>query len=245
MSLFPLLPDPAVNLLPFDGVVNDYGVLLPPAEADVFLRTLLAEVPWRHDEVRLFGRRITTARQVAWYGDEAYVYGYSGVARSALPWSPPLLALKARVEAALNASFNSCLLNLYRDGSEGMAWHSDDEAVLGRESLIASLSFGAARRFAFLHKVSGEKRELWLAYGQLLVMRGETQRFWRHALLKSARVRAPRISLTFRRFFFCCLGKLLFMRRTVDEFIRRFVLRVSCFCYQCREFLCRVARAGW
>ncbi|WP_373779548.1 alpha-ketoglutarate-dependent dioxygenase AlkB, partial [Neisseria dentiae] len=94
--------------------------------------------------------------------------------------------------------FNSCLLNLYSDGLEGMAWHSDDEKELGRNTVIASVSFGATRKFAFKHKRTGEKRELMLSHGQLIVMRGETQSHWLHAVMKSAKIREPRVNLTFR-----------------------------------------------
>lgn len=197
-------PDPAANLLPCDGIVNDYGPLFAPPEADAHLAALLAHTPWRHDEVVIHGRRITTARQVAWVGDAAFAYTYSGVTRTATPWSATLLAIKRQVEAAIAPIspivFNSCLLNLYRDGSQGMAWHSDDEKELGPETVIASLSFGAARTFAFRHKRSGEKREMLLQHGQLIVMRGATQSHWQHALMKSARVHAPRVNLTFRTF---------------------------------------------
>ena len=201
-DLFALPVDPSANLLPCDGIVNDYGQLLSACEADALFATLLAEVPWRHDEVRLFGRHITTARQVAWYGDSALTYTYSGITRTALPWHPAVLAVKTRIEETLRATspatFNSCLLNHYADGAQGMAWHSDDEAELGAAPLIASLSLGAARKFAFKHKTHGEKRELFLHHGQLIVMRGTTQSHWLHAVMKSTRVKTPRISLTFR-----------------------------------------------
>ena len=204
LDLFAAAPEPAANLLPCDGIVNDYGLLYPADEADGLLRYLLDEIAWRHDEAVIYGRRIVTARQVAWYGDAAFDYRYSGVTRTALPWTDVLLALKARVEERIAATsptrFNACLLNLYRDGSQGMAWHSDDEKELGPETVIASLSFGAARTFAFRHKRSGEKREMLLQHGQLIVMRGATQSHWQHALMKSARVHAPRVNLTFRTF---------------------------------------------
>lgn len=201
-DLFAALHSPANNLLPFDGIVNDYGAVFAPDEADGFLRYLLECIPWQHDQAVIYGKRITTARKVAWYGDAAFDYRYSGATRTALPWSDELLAIKAQVEARIATisptRFNSCLLNLYADGSQGMAWHSDDEASLGHNSVIASLSFGATRKFALRHKRTGDKREMLLQHGQLMVMRGATQSHWQHAIMKSARVHTPRVNLTFR-----------------------------------------------
>ncbi|PJK08948.1 2OG-Fe(II) oxygenase [Lysobacteraceae bacterium NML08-0793] len=206
--LFAAQQDPADNLLPFDGILNDHGAVFAPDEADAHLRHLLADIPWRHDEVVIAGRRISTARQVAWYGDAAFGYTYSGVTRTALPWTDRLLAIKARVEQCMapirpeypGFRFNACLLNLYADGTQGMAWHSDDEANLGPDTVIASVSFGATRTFALRHKRTGDKREMPLTHGQLIVMRGSTQTHWQHAVLKSTRIHAPRVSLTFRTF---------------------------------------------
>jgi alkylated DNA repair dioxygenase AlkB len=136
---------------------------------------------------------------VAWFGDAAYRYTYSGVTRTALAWTADLLALKTLVEERTRARFNSCLLNRYASGREGMAWHSDDEGSLGRDPVIASLSFGAQRRFAFRHKRDGHGVELILEHGSLLVMAGATQHHWQHALPKSAKIDGERINLTFRR----------------------------------------------
>lgn len=197
-------PDPSRNLLPFDGIVNDFGIIHAQAEADALFERLEREVAWCHDEAVRYGKRIVTARQVAWYGDAAFSYTYSGVTRTALVWNDLLTGIRAQVEARLGdvcpVRFNSCLLNRYASGAEGMAWHSDDEREMGRNAVIASLSFGATRKFGFRHKRSGEKREMMLRHGQLIVMRGETQSHWQHAILKTARVHSPRISLTFRTY---------------------------------------------
>lgn len=199
-TLFPDLGLPEHNLLPYDGEVRLLGSPFAAAEADHYLHSLLQDTPWQHDQVRLYGKTLTTARQTAWYGDNGLLYTYSGIARAARPWTPLLLEIKQRVEAhaaaVCKAHFNSCLLNLYADGRQGMAWHSDDEAELG--PVIASLSFGATRRFAFRHKQTQEKRILPLAHGQLLLMYGATQQYWQHALLKNTAVKQLRINLTFR-----------------------------------------------
>ncbi len=202
LDLFDTPPAPEANLLPYDGIVNDYGVIFAAHRADALLDALLRDIPWRHDEAVVYGRHISTARKVAWYGDGAFSYTYSGITRTALPWSGVLPEIKRTVEARLAAVsstvFNSCLLNLYSDGLEGMVWHSDDEQELGRNTVIASVSFGATRKFAFKHKRTGEKRELMLSHGQLIVMRGETQSHWLHAVMKSAKIHEPRVNLTFR-----------------------------------------------
>ena len=125
-------------------------------------------------------------------------YRYSGVNHQARIWTPPLRALRDRVDTLVGVHFNSCLLNRYEDGNQGMAWHSDDEAELGPETVIASVSFGATRKFAFRHRHTRQKVEMLLHHGQLIVMRGQTQAHWQHALMKSTRVTQPRVNLTFR-----------------------------------------------
>ena len=187
-----------INLLPADGIADYYGQVLAPAEASHYLDRLMQQIEWRNDEAVIFGRHIVTKRKVAWYGDSDYTYAYSNIVRQALPWTQDLLALKDLTERVTAATYNSCLLNLYHDGDEGMAWHSDDEKELAKEGAIASLSFGAERRFLFRHRVSKEQVELSLAAGSLLVMRGTTQAHWLHSLPKMKKVRAPRVNLTFR-----------------------------------------------
>lgn len=195
-------PEVPPNLLPRDGIVEDYGPLVAPAQADAWLQVLLADVPWQHDEVVMYGRRIVTARQTAWYGDAGMHYRYSGITRQPRPWLPVLAQIRAQVEKRLasvvSVRFNSCLLNRYEDGSQGMSWHADDEPELGDAPVIASLSLGATRKFVLRHRRDGQKVALMLEHGQLLVMRADTQRHWQHAVMKSARVHAPRLNLTFR-----------------------------------------------
>jgi alkylated DNA repair dioxygenase AlkB len=190
--------DPAANLLPCDGTANYHGPIFSSIEASRYLEALLNGVPWKNDEAIIFGRHIITARKVAWYGDSDYSYTYSGTTKQALVWNEELRALKAIVERITGAAFNSCLLNLYHNGSEGMAWHSDDEKVLGRNSTIASLSFGAERKFCFKHKRTHESVSIMLEDGSLLVMKDATQTHWLHSLPKSKKITAPRINLTFR-----------------------------------------------
>lgn len=192
----PFSPD--TNLLPYDGEVFYFGKVFSLEECARFYKKLLSSIEWRNDETLIFGRRIVTEREVAWYGDERYRYRYSGTEKQALPWTPALLELRSRVQELSGALYNSCLLNLYHSGEEGMGWHSDDEKTLQREAPIASVSFGATRKFAFRHKETKETVALMLEPGSLLVMQGATQRCWRHALPKMKKVNEPRINLTFR-----------------------------------------------
>ena len=186
------------NLLPFDGIVNYHGMVWGQFEADHFLKVLSTDIAWEHDEVMMFGKKITTKRKVAWYGDKPFDYTYSHVKKSALPWTAVLKAIKDKVEQASGETYNSCLLNLYHNGEEGMGWHTDNEKELKKEGAIASVSFGAVRKFAFKHKETQEKVELTLDNGSLLVMKGTTQSHWLHRLPPSKKITVPRINLTFR-----------------------------------------------
>jgi len=186
------------NLLPYDGEVLYLGPIFGAEEALEMFRVLEETVRWTNDVVHIFGKTYVTARKVAWYGDREFSYAYSGHNRVALPWTNLLKELKAKAEGLSDCSFNSCLLNLYHEGNEGMGWHSDDESSLVPEAAIASLSFGAQRRFAFRHKETREKRECLLENGSLLVMKGQTQTAWQHSLPKTSKPIGPRINLTFR-----------------------------------------------
>ena len=198
MQLFDFPADPSVNLLPGDGIVHYYGKLMSSEEASTMTEALLNHIEWRNDEAVIYGKRIITKRKVAWYGEEPFSYTYSNTTKTALPWTPELLALKNLAEKHSGETYNSCLLNLYHDGSEGMAWHSDGEKDLRKNGAIGSLSFGAERKFCFKHKQTGEKIDVFLEAGSLLVMKGETQTHWLHRLPPSTKIHQPRINLTFR-----------------------------------------------
>jgi alkylated DNA repair dioxygenase AlkB len=199
MKLLNLNTEGITNLLPADGEVNYYGKILTPDEANNYQEILLNNIPWKNDEAVIFGRHIITKRKVAWYADTNYSYTYSNTTKQALPWTKELLELKDLVEQLTGEHFNSCLLNLYHNGDEGMAWHSDDEKSLGKDTSIASLSFGAERKFALKHRATKEATSLILENGSLLVMKGTTQTNWLHSLPKSKKIVTPRVNLTFRR----------------------------------------------
>lgn len=191
-------PHQTINLLPYDGTTNYHGKILTHQEATHYLQKMLTTIQWKNDEAIIFGRHIITKRKVAWYGDKDYAYTYSNTTKQALPWTKELLELKTLVEKISGTQYNSCLLNLYHDGNEGMAWHSDDEKALGKNTDIASLSLGAERKFSLKHKKDKETVSTILENGSLLVMKGETQTNWLHSLPKTKKVTTPRVNLTFR-----------------------------------------------
>lgn len=198
MDLFNKEPGATPNLLPKDGIVHYHGKVFADTVAKKYYNYLLTEIEWKNDEAIMFGKRIVTKRKVAWYGDTDFEYSYSNVTKRALPWTPELLALKLVVEQEAGETFNSCLLNLYHSGDEGMAWHSDAEKDLKKDGAIGSLSFGAVRKFSFKHKETGDTVSVVLEHGSLLVMKGTTQTHWLHRLPPTKRIHTPRINLTFR-----------------------------------------------
>jgi alkylated DNA repair dioxygenase AlkB len=185
-----------------DGLVNYYGKILAYQEANQYLEMLMQNILWKNDEVILFGKHIVTKRKTAWYGDSDYLYTYSNITKQALPWTKELYGLKQMVEEFAGVKFNSCLLNLYHNGDEGMGWHSDDEESLGKNNTIASLSLGAERKFLFKHKQTKQIISFILEHGSLLIMNDATQRNWLHSLPKSKNIVQPRINLTFRTIVF-------------------------------------------
>lgn len=190
--------DPQPNLLPHGGDVRYFGKIFDYQKANHFFEQLMNTIEWKNDEAVIFGKLIVTKRKVAWYGDLPFEYTYSNKTKTALPWMPELLELKKTVEKKTGETFNSCLLNLYHDGTEGMAWHSDGEKDLKKDGAIASLSFGATRKFSFKHKQSKETVSVNLEPGSLLIMAGKTQTHWLHRLPPTTYVKTPRINLTFR-----------------------------------------------
>ncbi|SFH47942.1 alpha-ketoglutarate-dependent dioxygenase AlkB family protein [Pedobacter insulae] len=198
MDLFSTTLDHGNNLLPFGGTVNYYGKVMTTVMANVYYDCLLNTIEWRNDEAIILGKHIITKRKVAWYGDLPFEYTYSNTTKYALTWTKELLELKKICEEQTGETYNSCLLNLYHNGDEGMAWHSDGEKDLKKNGAIASLSFGAERKFGFKHKQTKQTIYLVLAHGSLLVMKNETQSNWQHRLPPTKLIKTPRINLTFR-----------------------------------------------
>jgi len=198
MDLLTELINEPINLINIDGLVNYYGPIMDIQTADHYYDYLLKHIEWEHDQAVIMGKRIITNRKVAWYGEHPFSYTYSNTTKTALPWKKELLDLKVLIENKTRETFNACLLNLYHTGSEGMAWHSDGEKDLKPGGAIASLTFGAERKFAFKHKKTKETKSLVLNHGSLLVMEGSTQINWMHRLPPTKTIDKPRINLTFR-----------------------------------------------
>jgi alkylated DNA repair dioxygenase AlkB len=187
------------NLLPNDGAVFHHADFLTRREASGYFSSIRQEIPWQHDKVVMFGKVITTKRQVSWHADHPVTYTYSKIQKTARPWTPHLGQIKQAIERHTGLTFNSCLLNLYASGAEGMGWHSDNEPELEPSGPIASISLGAERKFIFRHKISKQQISLHLEHGSLLLMTGVTQKYWQHTLPRAPKINEPRINLTFRR----------------------------------------------
>ena len=186
------------NILPFNGITNYHGQILNSQQCAFFYAAFMQRIQWKNDEAFIFGKHIVTKRKVAWYGESEFTYTYSNVAKTAMLFTEELLRLKKIVEKESKATYNSCLLNLYHTGEEGMAWHSDDEKMLKKNGEIASVTLGAARKFSFKHKATKQKVDVFLENGSLLVMKDTTQKHWLHRLPPTKKVNTPRINLTFR-----------------------------------------------
>ena len=191
--------NPQLNVLPKDGQASYRNAFLDDGQCTTFFNALSLSLQWQADELIMFGQKIITRRKVAWVGDPDCSYTYSGMKKNPQPWTSELLLIKSLVEETAECTFNSCLLNLYHNGEEGMGWHSDDEKELDGTAPIASLSLGATRKFAFRHKQDKTGVSLFLENGSLLIMHAPTQQCWQHSLLKTRTAVAPRINLTFRK----------------------------------------------
>lgn len=167
-------------------------------ESDHYLRVLRQKVEWKQESMNMYGRQLPFPRLIAWYGDDQKPYSFSGITLDPFPWLPELTEIKKRLEPIAKIEFNRVLLNLYRDGRDSVGWHTDAEPGLGKNPVIASVSFGATRKFQLRHMQSKEKVELELSHGSLLIMMGEMQHFWQHQIPKTAKPVGERINLTFR-----------------------------------------------
>ena len=192
-----------VEIITIDGYVSLYENLFDPEESQHLLLELLNNITWQQENIKRFGQSIPLPRLTAWYGDAGKSYTYSGITMNPLIWTRPLLRIKNKIEKITKHRFNSVLLNQYRHGKDSVAWHSDDEPELGKEPIIASVSFGATRQFMLKHKFKAEKEPITLNLnsGSLLLMKGKTQECWLHQVPKTKKEVAPRINLTFRKIF--------------------------------------------
>lgn len=187
------------NLAPFDGELYWLRQFYNPADADRYFQQLHQSLNWQQEQLFIYGRWLNVPRLMAWYGDADANYRYSGVDHQPQAWTSVLAELRTNVELACGHGFNSVLANLYRDGRDSMGCHADNEKELGCNPLIASLSFGDSRLLRFKHRSTGQKLDIELGHGDLLLMAGELQHHWRHELPKTRRSKQARINLTFRR----------------------------------------------
>ena len=192
-------PSDPICLLERNGRAEYFHHFYAEDESNRLYTSLLNSVSWAADEIKMFGKLVTTARKVAWVGDPECRYTYSGILKEPQGWTKELLHMKHLLEGATGYAYNSCLLNLYHNGDEGMGWHSDDEKELDSTAPIASVSLGARRKFAFRHKQDKTTVPVFLEHGSLLVMYPPIQEHWHHSLLKTKTVTDPRINLTFRK----------------------------------------------
>lgn len=186
------------TILDRDGRVDYFPAFFNESESTLIFNQLFQSLDWQSDQIMMFGKLITTKRKVAWVGDPDCSYTYSGIKKNPQAWTTDLLQIKHKIEQLSGCPFNSCLLNLYHSGDEGMGWHSDDEKELDSKAPIASISFGANRKFSFRHKLDKTKISLTLENGSVLMMHAPTQEYWSHSLLMTKVATLPRINLTFR-----------------------------------------------
>ncbi len=187
------------NHLPFNGelyLVNDF---YPANKAQVIFNDLLQNIDWQQEKLFIYGRTVKVPRLMCWFGDKNTTYHYSGVNHQPNPWSEQLLLIKQKIESFYPCSFNSVMANLYRNGSDSMGCHADDEKELGKNPLIASLNFGEQRLIKFRHSKSKKVVDLLLNHGDLLIMAGEIQHYWKHEIPKTKKIKTERINLTFRK----------------------------------------------
>jgi alkylated DNA repair dioxygenase AlkB len=203
LELFPC-QQPSREKLPMkDAAVTFYRDFFQEKEADIFFEILLNEIDWKQEKMKLYGKEIDLPRKTAWYGDEDKSYKFSGIQLTPKPWTPTLQNIKEQIEKVASVYFNSVLLNLYRDGKDGISWHTDAEPELGENPVIGSVSLGGTRKFKFRHKHDKSlKQEIELTHGSFLLMAGETQHFWQHEVPKTTKEVQPRINLTFREIIY-------------------------------------------
>jgi alkylated DNA repair dioxygenase AlkB len=167
-------------------------------ESDVYFNALMEEINWKQESMHIYGKTLDFPRLTAWYGDNDKPYSFSGITLKPERWTPTLLEIKQHIETKAQVVFNSVLLNLYRNGNDSISWHTDAEKELGSNPIIASVNFGATRKFQLRHNTTNEKIELNLSHGSLLIMKGELQHYWQHQVPKTKQTVKERINLTFR-----------------------------------------------
>lgn len=191
------------NLLPSQGEAYYHRAFFGEEKSAQYWKQLSQDIQWKQEPIWMFGKQVMQPRLTALYGDPQKPYGYSGIEMVPIAWTDFLLEIKGAVEATAEETFTHVLLNYYRDGGDSMGWHRDNERVLGKNPIIASVSFGASRAFQLRHyETKAWKQSIELEHGSLLLMKGECQHFWEHQIPKTKKVLGGRINLTFRRLLY-------------------------------------------
>lgn len=175
-----------------------YPHFFSKAESDKYLQTMKENIEWKQESMNMYGKQVLFPRLTAWYGDNDKPYSFSGITLKPNFWTNELAQIKNKIEPITQSKFNSVLLNRYRSGNDSISWHTDAEKELGINPIIASVNFGATRKFQLRHIKTKEKIEIELSHGSLLVMQGELQHFWQHQVPKTSKIVGERINLTFR-----------------------------------------------
>lgn len=194
-----LFPKEKIAFTVPDAVIEYYPNFFDSARANELFGKLQQDIPWQQDAITVFGKTHPQPRLTALFGNEGKPYSYSNIVMQPHAWNPLLTFIKNEIEEICAENFTTVLLNYYRDGKDSNGWHADNERELGRNPVIASVSFGAERSFHLQHNtLKDQKLKLVLEHGSLLIMRGTTQHFWKHQIPKTAKPIGPRINLTFR-----------------------------------------------
>lgn len=194
-----LFPSEKVSFDLPNAAIEYYPNFFDLDKSNMLFEKLLSEIPWQQDDIKVFGKLHPQPRLTALFGNEGKPYSYSNIIMQPHPWNPLLMFIKNEIEEVSTENFTTVLLNLYRNGKDSNGWHADNEKELGRNPVIASVSFGAERSFLLQHNtIADAKLKIALGNGSLLLMKGETQHFWKHQIPKTAKPIGPRINLTFR-----------------------------------------------
>ena len=197
-DLFGSLEPPKTNFKILNGEYFYKEDFFPKKYSDALYERLLNGIEWKQESMNMYGKELKFPRLTAWYGDSDKPYSFSGITLNPNPWSKELTYIKEQIEPESDVTFNSVLLNLYRDGNDSISWHTDAEKELGKNPVIASVNFGDTRTFQLKHIDTNEKISIELTHGSLLVMKGELQHYWKHQVPKTKKKKSPRVNLTFR-----------------------------------------------
>jgi alkylated DNA repair dioxygenase AlkB len=195
------LPKDGEPVIITNGEYIYFPYFLDKEKANRYLEVFNTKIEWKQESMNMYGKQLLFPRLTAWYGDSDKPYTFSGITLQPKSWTQELLEIKSMIEPICEVKFNSVLLNLYRNGNDSISWHTDAEKELGKNPLIASVNFGAERKFQIKHNETNEKHEIILKHGSLLIMKGELQHFWKHQVPKQKDILKERVNLTFRVIF--------------------------------------------